>query len=112
MIGQIGDGHDVLIALTGKAHHKVELHAVPAGLEGRLGRTVQVLLGHVLVNDVAHALAAGLGRERQAALLLAGNRLGHIHAKRIQALRRLSLPSTSRMQEWSVVESEVSDTSS
>ena len=88
VIGQIGDGHDVLIALAGKAHHKVELHAVPAGLEGRLGRTVQVLLGHVLVNDVAHALAAGLGRERQAALLFAGDRLGHIHAKRIQALRR------------------------
>ena len=88
MIGQIGDGHDVLVALAGKAHHKVELHAVPAGLEGRLGRTVQVLLGHVLVNDVAHALAAGLGRERQAALLFAGDRLSHIHAKRIQALRR------------------------
>ena len=88
MIGQIGDGHDVLVALAGKAHHKVELHAVPAGLEGRLGRTVQVLLGHVLVNDVAHALTAGLGRERQAALLFAGDRLGHIHAKRIQALRR------------------------
>ena len=44
---------------------QLPLHAVPAGLEGRLGRTVQVLLGHVLVNDVAHALAAGLGRERQ-----------------------------------------------
>ena len=88
VIGQVGDSHDVLIALAGKAHHEVELHAVPAGLEGCLGRTVQVLLGHVLVDDVAHTLAARLGRERQAALLFASDRLGHIHAKRIQALRR------------------------
>ena len=88
VIGQVGDGHDVLVALAGKAHHEVELHAVPAGLEGCLGRTVQVLLGHVLVDDVAHTLAARLGRERQAALLFASDRLGHIHAKRIQALRR------------------------
>ena len=88
MIGQIGDSHDVLVALAGKAHHEVELHAVPAGLEGRLGRAIQVLLGHVLVDDIAHTLAARLGRERQAALLFAGDRLGHINAKRIQALRR------------------------
>ena len=87
VIGQVGDGHDILIALTGKTHHKVELHAVPAGLEGRLGRAVHVLLGHVLVDDVAHTLTAGLGGKRQAALLFAGDRLGHIHAKRIQALR-------------------------
>ena len=87
MVGQVGDGHDILVALAGKAHHKVELHAVPTSLEGRLGRTVQVLLGHVLVDDVAHALTAGFGGKRQAALLFAGDRLGHIHAKRIQALR-------------------------
>ena len=88
MIGKIGDGHDVLVALAGKAHHEVELHTVPAGLEGCLGRAIQVLLGHILVDDVAHTLAARLGRERQAALLFAGDRLGHINAKRIQALRR------------------------
>ena len=41
MVGQVGDGHDILVALAGKAHHKVELHAVPTSLEGRLGRTVQ-----------------------------------------------------------------------
>ena len=87
MIGQVSDGHDILVALTGKTHHEIELHAVPAGLEGRLGRAVKVLLGHVLVDDVAHALATGLGGKRQAALLFAGDRLGHIHAKRIQALR-------------------------
>lgn len=87
MVSQVGDGHDILIALAGKAHHEVELHAVPTSLEGRLGRTVQVLLGHILVDDVAHALTAGFGGKRQAALLFASDRLGHIHAKRIQALR-------------------------
>ena len=51
LLGGIGNAFDVFQCFGGQAHHKVELHAVPAGLEGRLGRTVQVLLGHVLVND-------------------------------------------------------------
>ena len=111
MVGQVGDGHDILVALAGKAHHKVELHAVPTSLEGRLGRTVQVLLGHVLVDDVAHALTAGFGGKRQAALLFAAtdSAISTPNESRrcegmdtrmpVSSRRRLRRPSTSRMQE-------------
>ena len=58
---------DVALLLGREADHEVELHAVPAAREDALGRRHELLFGDVLVHDVAHALAAGLGRERDAA---------------------------------------------
>src|SRR5262249_46961125 len=65
LAGRLDDAADVFVFLRRKADHEVELHVVPAAGEDALGRVEQVLLGHVLVHDVAHALRAGLRRERE-----------------------------------------------
>ena len=45
---------------------EVELHGLPAAREDTLGRLEELLLGHVLVDDVAHPLGAGFRSERDA----------------------------------------------
>ena len=57
------DAAHVLVLLGGQADHEVELHLRPAAREDALGGFEQLLLGDVLVDHVAHALRAGLGRE-------------------------------------------------
>ena len=80
-IGQIGYSDDVIIRLSGKPHHEIELHAVPAGFECRRRSIDEVVLGNVLVDDVAKTLAARLGSERKTALLFSGDGFGHIDPK-------------------------------
>jgi hypothetical protein len=63
---RLDDAADVFVLLGGQADHEVELHAVPALAEDALGRLEQLLLGDVLVDDVAHPLRPCLGREREA----------------------------------------------
>ncbi len=63
----LDDPAHVLVLLGRQADHEVELHAVPAAREDALGRGHELLFGDVLVHHVAHALRAGLGRERQPA---------------------------------------------
>ena len=46
----------------------------------------QVLLGHPLVDDVAHALGTRLGGKGETALLLAGNQARKLDAKGVEAL--------------------------
>ena len=88
MVGELGDSDDVLIGLPRQTHHEVQLDTAPTGLERGARGALEVLLGHVLVDDVAHALAAGLGRKGEAALLLPRHGGGHVHTKGVEALRR------------------------
>ena len=87
MVGKLGDGDDILIALAGKAHHEVELAPAPSGLERSLHGAIEVFLGDALVDHVAHALASGLWSEGETALLLPCDLKRHIDAERIEALR-------------------------
>ena len=86
VVGEVRYGHHVVIGLSGQTHHEVELHAVPSLEVGGAGGAVEVLLGHVLVDDVAHALASGFGREGQTALLLARHLERHVDAEGVEAL--------------------------
>ncbi len=56
----------VLFLLRRQADHEVELHARELAREDALGGLHELLFGDVLVHDVAHALASGLRRERDA----------------------------------------------
>ena len=78
---------DVLVCLGGKAHHEVELDATPAVLEGVSRSALEVLLGHVLVDDITQTLGARLGRKGEAAALGARGGVCHVNAKRVKALR-------------------------
>ena len=60
------DLQDVLIGLRRQPAHEVELHLPPSrAVSGRDGAD-EVLLGHLLVDDLAHPLASALGREGEA----------------------------------------------
>ncbi len=56
-------GQQVVVGLGGQARHEVELDLLGAGGEGAPHAGHDVLLGDVLVDHVAQALAARLGRE-------------------------------------------------
>ena len=66
--GQIDDAPQVVVGFRGQPHHEVELDLLPAVLERRVQRRVEIGFGHALVDYVAHALRPGLGRQRQTAL--------------------------------------------
>ena len=85
-LGQTRDALDVVVGLGGQPHHEIQLAAAPAGGESGIDGGEQVVLGDVLVDDVAQPLGAGLRRERETALLLAGHELGHLHPEGVQAL--------------------------
>ena len=57
------DAGHVFHGLGGQTDHEVELHVVPLAAEHAPRALEDVLLAHVLVDDVAHPLRAGLGRE-------------------------------------------------
>ena len=98
VVGQIGDRDDILVPLSRKPHHEIELATTPTRFERGARRALQVFLGNALVDDIAHALATRLGRKRQAALFLARNLQRHVHAKGVQALRGMEteIPVSSR----------------
>ncbi len=64
---RLDDAAHVGVLLGRQADHEVQLHALEAAPEHAVRRLDDVLLGDVLGDDVAHALRAGLGRERQTA---------------------------------------------
>ena len=82
-----GYHQDVIVRLGGKPHHEVELDATPTVLEGVSRSALEVFLGHVLVDDVAQALGACLGRKGEAAALGARGGVRHVNAKRVETLR-------------------------
>src|SRR5690606_9606094 len=57
------DAEHVLVLLGREPEDEIKLHLVEAPGEHALRRLEQLLLGDVLVDDVAHALRAGLGGE-------------------------------------------------
>ena len=63
--GQLGDGERVGVGLCGQPGHEVELHPAPPLRVGRLDRRVEIIVGDELVDHLAHAPGAGLGREGQ-----------------------------------------------
>ena len=65
-LADLHDLADVGLLLRGEADHEVELHLRPAAGEDPLGGLHELRLGDVLVDDVAHPLAAGLGGEGHA----------------------------------------------
>ena len=76
---------NVVVFLGGQPNHEVELHLVPSTREHALGGLHELLFGDVLVDDVAHALAAGLGRERQASRALTLQVVEHVLAQPVRA---------------------------
>ena len=63
---QVGDGIDVRVGLGRQPDHEVELQRLDAPADQPLGGAQDVGLGEVLVDHAAHALRAGLGRDRDA----------------------------------------------
>jgi hypothetical protein len=63
----LDDPAHVAVLLGRQPDHEVELEAMPAAREHPPRALLDVRLGDVLVDHVAHALRAGLGRERQPA---------------------------------------------
>src|SRR5215471_7977560 len=70
---QLGDPGNILISLGGKPYHEVHLDRRPSLRECYRARIHHVFLGHILVYDIAHALRAGLGRDRETGLADPGN---------------------------------------
>ena len=82
---QIRNGQHVIIIFKGQANHKVQLHAVPAGLKGRSHSVHQILFRNALIDHVAHLLAACFRSKSQAAFAHSLNLLGNGHAKAVNA---------------------------
>ena len=89
LLGQVGDLQHVVVGLGRQAAHEVELHLPPPGGVGRGDGADQVFLGHHLVDDLADALAAALGCERQTGTAtVAGELVGQVDVERVDAGRR------------------------
>ena len=64
----LGNAEHILVRLGRKSQHEVELDRAVAAGKGAAAGGQQVLLGEILVDGVAQALRAGLGRKGQAGL--------------------------------------------
>ena len=85
----VGDLQDVLVGLGGQAAHEVQLHLTPARAVCGGNGVDEVVLGDHLVDDLADALAAALGRERQTrAAAVARQLVGEVDVERVDARRR------------------------
>ena len=84
----VADLEDVLVGLGRQAAHEVQLHLAPAvAVRGGDGAD-QVLFRDHLVDDLAHALGAALGGERQArAAAVAGQLVGQVDVEGVDAGR-------------------------
>ncbi len=85
---EVGDRQHILVTLARQADQEVELHPLPARAERRPHRRQQVLLGHVLVDDVAHPLRARLGCQRQPAFAHTLQTMRQRNAEGVHAQRR------------------------
>ena len=81
LIRHLRDAEDVLVRLGREAEHVIELDAVPAARKGDGAGVQQVLLGNVLVDAVAQALAPALYGEGQAALAYLLQALHDLHGE-------------------------------
>ena len=88
MSRDVGNAEHVLVRLGRKSQHEVELDRAVAAGKGAAARGQQVLLGEILVDGVAQALRAGLGREGQAALAHLLQAAHDVHGKVVRAQRR------------------------
>jgi len=52
-LGQMGDALDIFDRLGRQAEHEIELGAAPATTQGQFHRLEEILLGDVLVDDIA-----------------------------------------------------------
>ena len=88
VLGELGDAERVVVHLGGQAGEEVELHPPPTLRVRGVDRAVEILLEDQLVDHLAQAPRAGLGRERQpgAAHLLDLRR--DLHAERVDAQAR------------------------
>eukprot|EP00205_Picochlorum_sp_RCC944_P005008 CAMPEP_0182616094 /NCGR_PEP_ID=MMETSP1330-20130603/37125_1 /TAXON_ID=464278 /ORGANISM="Picochlorum sp., Strain RCC944" /LENGTH=288 /DNA_ID=CAMNT_0024836109 /DNA_START=30 /DNA_END=896 /DNA_ORIENTATION=+ len=68
-LDRLVDAHDVLVRLTGEADHEVQLDLPPSLVPGGFHAAKELLVRQTLVDDVPHALCAGLGGKREAAPL-------------------------------------------
>src|ERR1035437_5181279 len=88
-LGEVGDLEHVIIGLGGQTAHEVELHLTPAGRVGRGDGVDQVVLADHLVDDLADALGATLGSERQAGTASApGQLVGQVNVEGVDTGRR------------------------
>lgn len=99
---EVGDGPEVVVGLARQPAHEVELRAGVALARRGRDRAQQLLLGVVLVDHVAHPLAAGLWCERDRSFLLRRDAPRHLtrhvvrpgrgqrdlHARRAQLVRQ------------------------
>ena len=83
---ELGDAGDVVVGFSRQADHEVEFDQPPAQLEGHSRGVEYLLLAYALVDRVAQALSARLGRDREARLAHAGDQLEQfsIDARRAQ----------------------------
>ena len=88
LLGRLGDALDVLHRLGGQAHHEVELdRGIAVGKRDGAG-LFDLVPGDVLVDDIAQALGAGLGRKGQAALAHLGGLFDEALGEVVHAQRR------------------------
>ena len=88
LVGEIRDPFQILFPLAGKAEHEVELHRLPARREDPFRRGEEFLFRISLVDDVAEALGARLGGQREARLPDPPDRLDQVRGEGFGAQRR------------------------
>ena len=92
-LGHLGDLEHVLVGLGGQPAHEVELDLSPARpVRGGDGAD-EVVLGHHLVDDLADALGAALGREGETgATTVAGELVGEVDVEGVDTGGRKGEP--------------------
>ena len=83
---QLGDAAHILFGFGRQANHEIHLHGRPALFKCHGARFHHVVFGDVLVDDIAHALSAGFGRNRKTGFADAGDlaRQGFLHSRSAQ----------------------------
>ena len=85
---QLGDPVDVVDRLARQADHEVQLEGAPPEVGEEARGVEQLLFAVLLLDDVAQALGAGFGREREAGLPDAADLLEDARRERIDPRRR------------------------
>ena len=78
LLAELRDAGDVLVGLGRQADHEIQLHLGPAVVEGDRNGPLELVLQHVLVDDIAQALRAGFRRKGEAALSHRGDLVGQL----------------------------------
>ena len=86
--GKLRDTEDILIGLGRKSDHEIELNAVPAGTEGIVHSSEQVILVDAFIYDVAQPLRSRFGCKGETGLAYLLHLLKIVLYKGINAQRR------------------------